>query len=171
MLSDYLPAPLLQSSVTVHSFDACGGAARRRAGSAGRAWRGGVNFDCILLDAPCTATGTARRHPDVLHLKSPADRDKLAALQTRLLDRAAALVAPGGTLVYCTCSLEPEEGVRQVERFLGANTAFRRQPVRLGEVGGLAEILTDEGDIRSLPCHMGIEGGMDGFFAARLERG
>lgn len=131
----------------------------------------GRQWDKVLLDAPCTATGTARRHPDVLHLKSPADRDKLAALQARLLDRAAALVAPGGTLVYCTCSLEPEEGVRQVERFLGANTAFRRQPVRMGEVGGLAEILTDEGDIRSLPCHMGIEGGMDGFFAARLERG
>ncbi len=130
----------------------------------------GRQWDRVLLDAPCTATGTARRHPDVLHLKSPADRDKLAALQARLLDRAAALTAPGGTLVYCTCSLEPEEGVRQIERFLAANADFRRRSVTVDEVGGLAEILTGDGDIRSLPCHMGVEGGMDGFYAARLER-
>jgi 16S rRNA (cytosine967-C5)-methyltransferase len=130
----------------------------------------GRQWDRVLLDAPCTATGTARRHPDVLHLKSPADRDKLAALQARLLDRAAALTAPGGTLVYCTCSLEPEEGVRQIERFLAANADFRRRSVTADEVGGLAEILTGDGDIRSLPCHMGVEGGMDGFYAARLER-
>ncbi|MBO6677391.1 RsmB/NOP family class I SAM-dependent RNA methyltransferase [Parvibaculum sp.] len=130
----------------------------------------GRQWDRVLLDAPCTATGTARRHPDVLRLKSPADRDKLAALQARLLTRAAELTAPGGTLVYCTCSLEPEEGVRQIGRFLEANGAFRRRPVTSEEVGGLAEILTDEGDIRSLPCHMGVEGGMDGFYAARLER-
>ncbi len=131
----------------------------------------GRQWEKVLLDAPCTATGTARRHPDVLRLKSPADRDKLAALQTRLLDRAAALTAPGGTLVYCTCSLEPEEGARQIERFLAANGTFARRPVAPEEVGGLAEILTGDGDIRSLPCHMGVEGGMDGFYAARLQRG
>ena len=123
-----------------------------------------------MVDAPCTATGTARRHPDVLHLKSPADRDKLATLQARLLDHAATLLAPGGTLVYCTCSLEPEEGVRQIARFLASHDDFERAPVSPPEAGGISEIVTGEGDLRSLPCHLAIEGGMDGFYAARLRR-
>lgn len=130
----------------------------------------GRQWDKILLDAPCTATGTARRHPDVLRLKAPGDRDKLAALQKRLLEHAAELTAPGGTLVYCTCSLEPEEGVEQVEAFLAAHDGFERVPVTNEEVGGLAEIVTEKGDIRSLPFHLAIEGGMDGFYAARLKR-
>jgi 16S rRNA (cytosine967-C5)-methyltransferase len=133
-------------------------------------WSPGRQWEFILLDAPCSATGTARRHPDVLRLKSPADRDKLAALQARLLDNAASLLAPGGTLVYCTCSLEPEEGERQIETFLARQAAFARKPITPAEAGGREEIITGEGDLRSLPCHMGIEGGMDGFFAARLTR-
>ena len=133
-------------------------------------WSPGRQWDLILLDAPCSATGTARRHPDVLQLKSPADRDKLAALQTRLLDHAARLLAPGGTLVYCTCSLEPQEGERQIGTFLARHEEFARMPVTPDEVGGIGEIVTGEGDLRSLPCHMGIEGGMDGFYAARLTR-
>ena len=72
-------------------------------------WQGGP-FDAVLLDAPCSSTGTIRRHPDIPWLKSEADLAKLVALQTRLLDRAATLLKPGGTLVYCTCSLEAEEG-------------------------------------------------------------
>ena len=131
----------------------------------------GRTWERVLLDAPCTATGTARRHPDVLHLKSPADRDKLVRLQTKLLAHAATLVAPGGSLVYCTCSLEPEEGIARVEEFLGTHADFRRAPVDTGETGGIAGIVTGEGDIRTLPCHLSAEGGMDGFFAARLERG
>ena len=131
----------------------------------------GRTWERVLLDAPCTATGTARRHPDVLHLKSPADRDKLVRLQTKLLAHAATLVAPGGSLVYCTCSLEPEEGIARVEEFLGRHADFRRAPVDTGETGGIAGIVTGEGDIRTLPCHLSAEGGMDGFFAARLERG
>ncbi|WP_407947908.1 RsmB/NOP family class I SAM-dependent RNA methyltransferase [Parvibaculum sp.] len=130
----------------------------------------GRQWDAVLLDAPCTATGTARRHPDVLRLKSPADRDKLAALQARLLEHAATLLAPGGTLVYCTCSLEPEEGVRQIGAFLAAHEDFERVPVSPQETGGITEIVTGEGDLRSLPCHLAIEGGMDGFYAARLKR-
>ncbi|MAM95957.1 transcription antitermination factor NusB [Parvibaculum sp.] len=130
----------------------------------------GRQWDAVLLDAPCTATGTARRHPDVTRLKSPADRDKLARLQERLLTHAAALTAPGGTLVYCTCSLEPEEGVKQIEAFLAAQDDFARARVMPEEVGGMAEIITTDGDIRSLPSHLAIEGGMDGFFVVRLKR-
>lgn len=133
-------------------------------------WSPGRQWDLVLLDAPCSATGTARRHPDVLHLKSSADRDKLAALQARLLDHAATLLAPGGTLVYCTCSLEPQEGERQIEAFLARHEDFARNPVTADEIGGIGEIVTGEGDLRSLPCHMGVEGGMDGFFVARLTR-
>jgi len=130
----------------------------------------GRTWERVLLDAPCTATGTARRHPDVLHLKSPADRDKLGLLQAKLLAHAATLVAPGGLLVYCTCSLEPEEGAERVEAFLTAHPGFHRAPVAAAETGGLDEVLTAKGDIRSLPCHMGARGGMDGFYAARLVR-
>ena len=130
----------------------------------------GRTWSHVLLDAPCTATGTARRHPDVLHLKSPADRDKLCLLQTKLLAHAATLVAPGGLLVYCTCSLEPEEGVARVEEFLGAHADFRRAPVAPAETGDLEGIVTADGDIRTLPCHLAAEGGLDGFYAARLKR-
>tara|TARA_R110002110_G_scaffold4877_6_gene24685 strand:+ start:743 stop:2077 length:1335 start_codon:yes stop_codon:yes gene_type:complete len=130
----------------------------------------GRQWEAVLLDAPCTSTGTARRHPDVLRLKSPADRDKLAALQTRLLSHAATLTAPGGTLVYCTCSLEPEEGIHQVNAFLAANPDFHRVPIGPGETGGLTEIVTPDGDLRSLPCHLAASGGLDGFYAARLKR-
>ena len=106
----------------------------------------------------------------MLRLKSPADRDKLAALQARLLDHAATLLAPGGTLVYCTCSLEPEEGVQQIARFLASHDDFERVPVSPQDAGAISEIVTGEGDLRSLPCHLGVEGGMDGFYAARMRR-
>lgn len=134
------------------------------------AYAPGRQWELILLDAPCSSTGTARRHPDVLRLKSPADRDRLVALQARLLAHAATLLAPGGLLVYCTCSLEPEEGLRQVEAFLAAHEDFRRVPVGAAELGGLTELVTPEGDLRSLPCHLGELGGIDGFYAARLTR-
>ncbi|MCF8469665.1 MAG: methyltransferase domain-containing protein, partial [Parvibaculum sp.] len=111
----------------------------------------GRQWEAVLLDAPCTSTGTARRHPDVLRLKTPADRDKLAALQTRLLAHAATLTAPGGMLVYCTCSLEPEEGIHQVNAFLAAHPQFHRAPIGPVETGGLTEIVTPDGDLRSLP--------------------
>lgn len=130
----------------------------------------GRTWDFILLDAPCTATGTARRHPDVLRLKTHPDRDRLSALQTRILDNAAKLLAPGGTLVYCTCSLERQEGPDQIERFLHRHDNFSRKPIGANEIGGIAEMLTPEGDLRTLPCILGNEGGMDGFYAARLVR-
>ncbi|MBX9844535.1 MAG: MFS transporter [Xanthobacteraceae bacterium] len=136
-------------------------------------WNGGL-FDAVLVDAPCSSTGTIRRHPDIPWLKSEADLGKLAALQTRLLDHAATLVQPGGTLVYCTCSLEREEGEDQVAALLARNPGLRRHPIRAEEVGGQAEFLTAEGALRTLPCHWPDEdarmAGLDGFYAARITR-
>ncbi len=136
-------------------------------------WPGsGDGFDGILIDAPCTSTGTIRRHPDVAWLRQEADIGALTVLQKRLLQRAAALLKPGGTLVYCTCSLEPEEGEQAVEGLLASEPAIRRAPIAAGEVAGLAEILTPDGDLRTLPCHLPHQdprlGGLDGFYAARL---
>ncbi len=137
-------------------------------------WRPGRAFDAVLLDAPCSSTGTIRRHPDIPWLKQPEDIETLAALQAKMLDAAAAHVAPGGMLVFCTCSLEPEEGESQVQPFLLRHPTFRRQPVEPAELAGLAELVTPEGYLRTLPCHGFGEAtemrGMDGFFAARFRR-
>lgn len=131
-------------------------------------------FDAILVDAPCTATGTIRRHPDILALKRLEDIDALAALQGRILDRAAEALKPGGVMVYCTCSLEAEEGEGQIARFLAARGDFRRLPIDAAQFGLDASWVTADGDLRTLPCHLGelAEGltGMDGFYAARLAR-
>ncbi len=120
-------------------------------------------FDAVLLDAPCSATGTIRRHPDVAWTKDESDIVRLAQLQTRLLDRAATLVRPGGRLVYCTCSLERAEGEAQIAAFLARNTRFARVPLRPEEVGGRADLIDGAGDLRTLPSQ-----GLDGFFAGRL---
>jgi 16S rRNA (cytosine967-C5)-methyltransferase len=124
----------------------------------------------VLLDAPCSATGTLRRHPDVARLKKPEDIAALATTQSALLDAAAAMVAPGGTLIYCVCSLEPQEGPAQVDGFLARTETFARAPVTAEEVGGLNELLAPNGDVRTLPCHLAGQGGMDGFYIARLKR-
>jgi 16S rRNA (cytosine967-C5)-methyltransferase len=129
-------------------------------------------FDAILLDAPCSATGTIRRHPDVVWTKTEEDIRKLSGLQTRLLDKAASLLKPGGRLVYCTCSLEAEEGERQAEAFLARHPAFIRVPITPDEVGGWSECITPQGDVRTLPCHRALaehdRSGFDGFFVARF---
>src|SRR5690606_35943566 len=117
-------------------------------------WQPSEPLPFILLDAPCSATGTLRRHPDVAWLKRPEDLPALTGLQDRLLDRAAANLAPGGTLVYATCSLLPEEGPQRVARLLESGAPLRRRPIRPEEVGNLPELLTPEGDLRSLPCHL-----------------
>lgn len=136
-------------------------------------WPGaGEGFDGILVDAPCTSTGTIRRHPDVAWLRQEADIAPLAALQERLLQKAASLLKPGGMLVYCTCSLEPEEGEHAISTLLSTEPALRRVPVEASEVAGLSDIITAEGDLRTLPCHLPHSdprlGGLDGFYAARL---
>jgi 16S rRNA (cytosine967-C5)-methyltransferase len=136
-------------------------------------WPGG-DFDGVLVDAPCSATGTIRRHPDVAWLKQEADIEALCALQMRLLRKAVALLKPGGTLVYCTCSLEPEEGEQAIARLLEAESGLARVPIEASEIGGLTELLTPEGAIRTLPCHLPHDdprlGGMDGFYTARLRK-
>ncbi|MDX2155569.1 MAG: transcription antitermination factor NusB [Hyphomicrobiaceae bacterium] len=147
-------------------------------------WEPGRRFDGVLLDAPCTATGTIRRHPDILHLKRETDAARLASLQRQLIEQAARLVKPGGRLVYCVCSLEPEEGPGGVEAFLAGAMGrdFVRMPVQAEEVGGAPEWIVAPGDLRTLPYHSpdGVDGsgavapaaasGMDGFYAARLVR-
>jgi 16S rRNA (cytosine967-C5)-methyltransferase len=130
------------------------------------------DVDGILLDAPCTSTGTIRRHPDVGWLRQESDIAALAAQQKRLLQKATTRLKPGGMLVYCTCSLEPEEGEQIVSALLATEPTMRRVPIEAGEVAGLTEILTADGDLRTLPSHLPHEdprlGGLDGFYAARL---
>ncbi len=135
-----------------------------------RSWRPERPFDAVLLDAPCSATGTLRRHPDIAWLKSPADLLPLVALQDVLLDAAVAMLAPGGCLVYATCSLQPEEGPDRIAALLSRNSELSLMPVAASELPGLAEAVTQEGYLRSLPCHWSERGGLDGFFAARLRR-
>jgi 16S rRNA (cytosine967-C5)-methyltransferase len=134
--------------------------------------KSGEDFDGILLDAPCTSTGTIRRHPDVAWLRQETDIAALTALQKRLLQKAVTLLKPGGTLVYCTCSLEPEEGEQAIAALLANEASVRRAPVEAGEVAGISEIITADGDLRTLPCHLPHAdprlGGLDGFYAARL---
>ena len=131
-------------------------------------WHDSRTFDAVLLDAPCSATGTFRRHPDVLWGSRPTDIAKLAGVQARLLDVAAGKVAPAGRLVYCVCSLEPEEGEAQAEGFLKRHPDFRLSPITPGEGGAPQASITDAGLLRILPHH--LEGGLDGFFAARFVR-
>ncbi len=133
-------------------------------------WRPERPATHILLDLPCSATGTIRRHPDVWRLKTPDDAERLAAAQSRLLTAAVDMLAPGGTLVACVCSLQPEEGPARISALLAAGAPVRRQPVTPAEVGGLVELVTAEGDLRTLPCHLADMGGMDGFYACRLVR-
>jgi 16S rRNA (cytosine967-C5)-methyltransferase len=137
-------------------------------------WRGDASgsFDAVLIDAPCASTGTIRRHPDVAWLKQESDIGALTAVQHRLLKKAVALLRPGGTLVYCTCSLEPEEGEQAIAALLDAESSMRRAPIDPAEVAGLAKIVTADGDLRTLPCHLPHPdprlAGLDGFYAARL---
>jgi 16S rRNA (cytosine967-C5)-methyltransferase len=132
----------------------------------------GSRFDAVLLDAPCSATGTIRRHPDVAWLRGPGDVVSLADLQARLLARAVALTRPGGTIVFSTCSLEPEEGEEQARRAL-ATLPIMARPIGAGEASGLGRI-SPEGWLRTLPSDLPHDdsrlGGLSGFFIARFRR-
>ncbi|MGB8036725.1 MAG: transcription antitermination factor NusB [Pseudolabrys sp.] len=136
-------------------------------------WDGGP-FDAVLVDAPCSSTGTIRRHPDVPWLKSEADVSVLTSLQQRLLDRAVGLLKPGATLVYCVCSLEPEEGENQITALLARDPRVARKPITPQDVFDRAEFVTPAGDLRTLPLHLVDPdprwGGLDGFYATRLTR-
>jgi 16S rRNA (cytosine967-C5)-methyltransferase len=133
-------------------------------------WEAAEPFDAVLIDAPCTSTGTLRRHPDIGWLKSPKDVAGVAGVQGSLLKAAEKLVKPGGILVYATCSLQAEEGPLAIEKFLSSGAPFERSPVSGEDIGGLSECITEKGELRTLPCHLASAGGMDGFFAARLIR-
>lgn len=123
-------------------------------------------FDAVLLDAPCTSTGTLRRHPDVAWLRRPTDVRALAELQSKLVAAAAALLKPGAPLVYAVCSLEPEEGEGVIADAL--KRGWKRDPFRAGDVPGADDFITSAGDLRTLPARWPEIGGLDGFYAARL---
>ena len=131
-------------------------------------WSDRRTFDAVLLDAPCSATGTFRRHPDVLWAAKPSDVAGLAAVQSKLLDAAARRTKSGGRLVYCVCSLEPEEGEGQVAAFLGRTPGVTLDPIAEGEGGAPAASLRPDGTLRILPHH--TEGGTDGFYVARFRK-
>jgi len=130
------------------------------------AWEPGERFDAVLLDAPCSSTGTIRRHPDIPHRKRPRDIPPMAEAQAGLLAAAARLVKPGGRLVYAVCSLQPEEGEAQLEA--AAALGLVPDPVRAEEVPGLEAAITPAGALRTRPDLWGERGGMDGFFVARF---
>lgn len=108
-------------------------------------------FDAVLLDAPCSATGTVRRHPDILYLKNEAVIFELQKVQKQLLEKSLMLLKPGGILIYCTCSLEPEEGEMQIEALLAEHSQVKREPISSEEVAGHKDWLTKAGDVRLLP--------------------
>ncbi|HEY5066108.1 MAG TPA: transcription antitermination factor NusB [Xanthobacteraceae bacterium] len=137
-------------------------------------WTGEQQFDAVLLDAPCSSTGAIRRHPDVPWLKRESDIETLARVQARLLERALSLTRSGGTLIYCTCSLEPEENEHIVAALLAREPGVRRVPITAHEVFGQSAFISPEGDLRTLPCQLPDAdtrlAGLDGFYAARLEK-
>jgi 16S rRNA (cytosine967-C5)-methyltransferase len=137
-------------------------------------WEPGRLFDAILLDAPCSATGTARRHPDVPWTKTPEDVERLAALQRRLLDRAATLLKPGGRMVFANCSLLPQEGTDMIDAFLSETPQIEEDPIRADELPDALGDVIAAGRLRTTPADLCLPepalSGLDGFFAARLRR-
>jgi 16S rRNA (cytosine967-C5)-methyltransferase len=138
-------------------------------------WRPAQPLDGVLLDAPCSATGTIRRHPDIARSKRADDIAKLGPVQDRLLANALAMLKPGGVLVYAVCSLEADEGPRRIGSLLNDNPSLERLPIKPAEVGGLDALITQKGDLRSLPSQQAAPGqpalgGFDGFYAARLRK-
>ncbi|RWC24560.1 RsmB/NOP family class I SAM-dependent RNA methyltransferase [Mesorhizobium sp.] len=131
-------------------------------------------FDAVLLDAPCSSTGTVRRHPDVPWTKTTADIEKLADLQRRLLARAVTLVKPGGRIVFSNCSLDPLEGEDLYAAFLAGTAGIADDPLRQGEIAGIDPFLTPQGMLRTTPADLDLGSpgisGLDGFFAARMRR-
>ena len=131
-------------------------------------WRPPRPAEAVLLDAPCSTTGAIRRHPDVPHLKSPEDVARLSMVQENLLLAAIDMLQPGGTLVYCTCSLESAEGPERIESLLHSGAPVVRIGIEADEIGAEPEWITAEGDLRTLPCHFHAYDGIDGFYCARL---
>ena len=124
--------------------------------------------DAVLIDAPCTATGTLRRRPDASFIKQAGDVDSLVEIQASILDAALEMLKPGGRLIYCTCSLEPEEGEQQIAKLLDARLDVRLDPVERDELPELEDTILADGTVRTRPDHWAEKGGLDGFFIARL---
>ncbi len=132
-------------------------------------WRPPAPCDAVLLDAPCSATGTIRRHPDVLRIKRPQDVRALTQAQDRLLAAAVGMLRPGGRLIYSVCSLQPEEGAQRIADALERG-GVRLEPFAASDLPALPEAITPDGFLRTHPGMWAERGGMDGFFAARLVR-
>ncbi|THV22171.1 RsmB/NOP family class I SAM-dependent RNA methyltransferase [Peteryoungia ipomoeae] len=128
------------------------------------------SFDAILLDAPCSSTGTVRRHPDVLWTKDAADIAKLAQLQEKLLRHALTLLKPGGRLVFSNCSLDPQEGEAMIDRVLADTAGITLLPVDPKQWPGLEGAITARGDVRTTPAMLAEQGGLDGFYACMLAK-
>lgn len=131
------------------------------------------DYDAVLLDAPCSATGTIRRHPELVHIKRLKDVEKQAELQKEILAQTPKILKKGGILIYCTCSISKLEGEKQIAAFLEAHPTFKIVPItsqELCETDALNEIITEEGFIRTLPQHLANYGGTDSFFVARLKK-
>ena len=133
-------------------------------------WKPHAPFDAILLDAPCSATGTIRRHPDIPHLKTAADVTHQTDLQRKFLDHATEMVRPGGVIVYSVCSLQESEGPGQIEAFLARNETFELDPIEAAEVPDFEACITSVGAVRVTPAHLTDKGGADGFYIARLHK-
>ncbi|MEC8133088.1 MAG: transcription antitermination factor NusB, partial [Pseudomonadota bacterium] len=134
-------------------------------------WEAPRSFSHVLLDAPCSATGTIRRHPDLPLHRRRSDIEKSARLQSTLLERAAEATTPGGMLVYCVCSLEPEEGEGVARAFLASRDDFSLMPIEADEVPEcLSMAVTGAGHVRTTPAMLAASGGCDGFFAARFHK-
>ena len=133
-------------------------------------WKPSAPFDAILLDAPCSATGTIRRHPDIPHLKTAADVTHQTDLQRKFLDHAAEMLEPGGVIVYSVCSLQESEGPGQIEALLKRNEALQIDPIEPAEVPDFDACITPAGALRVTPAHLADKGGADGFYIARLRK-
>ena len=133
-------------------------------------WQPDQKFDGILLDAPCTATGTIRRHPDIPHLKSAADVTRQADVQKKFLDRAIDLVEDGGTVIYSVCTMEQSEGPEQIETLMARRPDIELVLITDAEVPDFESCITSEGWLQTTPAHLSDQGGVDGFFVARLRK-
>ncbi|MEL0089763.1 MAG: transcription antitermination factor NusB [Rhodospirillales bacterium] len=133
-------------------------------------WRPKTPVQGVLLDVPCSSTGTIRRHPDLPWIKSTSEVKALLPIQAQMLQAASEMLEPGGLLIYACCSLQPEEGERQVQQFLKNHHEFSRQTITASDLPGIPEAITSAGDLRTHPAMWGNKGGIDGFFAARLRK-
>ena len=133
-------------------------------------WRPDSLSDGLLLDAPCSTTGTMRRHPDIMWRRKPLDILQLSKIQLRLLKSAVEMIKPGSLLVYTVCSLQPEEGPQLIKKFLDQYKNVERVGIKHNEIETLPEFITPIGDLLTLPCHLKSLGGLDGFYSVRLRR-